>query len=287
VMEAVEASDPVASSALEEAISYLAVGIANLSRTFRPDMIVLGGYMFEWGSHVPEKLEVAVHRRPRLFGMNPLHVVVGELGGKACSIGAGTLVLENFFGVPQQVMAPVAASQLPEPSFEHTLVWPRQAENGKIIKPSTVPVAWAGNLQPAVSRVRVGDPISITVDVRPAEGGFDSPPDVKVLLHWDRVSLYGANWATPKNSPMQLLDQNDGEFRYGITLGTLPPGRYEFAAHVLGKNDIWVRSQEEHGESNGRVEVIPSRAVADVQGILENYPLSGKEADRPKALVER
>jgi glucokinase len=286
IMEAVEANDGFASNALDEALDYLAIGVTNVSRTFRPNMIVLGGYMFERGYSIAERLQEAIAKRPDLFGMTPRDIVVSKLGGKACTIGAGTLVLENFFGVAQQVMAPAATSQLPEPSFESTPIWPQAAAYAAAVQTSTVRLESAGNLQPALSRVRAGDPISITVDVRLQKESRDTPPDVKVLLHWDRVALYGGHWATPKNSPMRLISEKDGVLRYGVTLGSLPSGRYEFAAHVLGKNDIWVRIPDEHGESNGRVEVLPSRAAADRQEHEDDYQLSGKEAERPKALVE-
>jgi predicted NBD/HSP70 family sugar kinase len=286
VMEAVLADDPIATAALDDALNFLAIGISNLSRAFRPGMIVLGGYLFERDSTIHERLMQAIDRRPLLFGMKPLHVVAGELGGKACCIGAATLVLENFFGVAQQVMAPVATSQLPEPAFERTLVWPRLAERGLVLEPSNTRIISAGNLQPHYSRVRSGEPISVTVDVRveqPAERA-----GVKALLHWDRVALFGGHWATPKNSPMQLVSAEDGRLRYGVTLGTLPPGRYEYTAHVLGVNDFWVRINQPGLESNGRVEVLPTRAAALGRGNNgTQYTSSRKEAVRPKKLVER
>lgn len=285
VTEAVEANDPIAVAALEDALSYLAVGITNLSLMFRPNLIVLGGYLFERDLGMAERLQSLMSQRPTLFGMKPVEMLVGELGGKACGIGAGTLVLENFFGVAHQVITPSATPQLPEPSFEQPPEWP--TERGAVIKTSTVRLEWAGNLQPVHSRIRSSDSLAVTVDVRLAGKSIELPPDVKVLLHWDRVGLFGGHWVTPKNSPMQLIEQSEDVLRYGLTLGSLPPGRYEFAAHVMGKNDMWVRSNDEHGESNGRVEVIASRAAADRQESGNNYSLSGKEADRPKALVER
>jgi len=287
IMEAVERGDPFATDALNDALSYLAIGISNLSRMVRPSMVVLGGYMFERGDGIVERLESEIGRRPSLFGMRPNRVTVGELGGKACSIGAGTLVLESFFGEAQQVIAPPIPTEVPEPSFEGTLVWPQEAEHGFVVKVSAVRIQSASDLRPAFSRIRSGEPLSVTVDVRLADSASETPPDVKVLLHWDRVALFGGNWATPKNSPMQLIDEKDGVLRYGVTLGSLPPGRYEFAAHVLGKNDIWVRTHDEHGESNGRVEVIASRAAADRSDDDNNYSLRGKEEARPKALAER
>jgi predicted NBD/HSP70 family sugar kinase len=286
VMEAVDAQDAIATGALDEALAYLAIGVTNLSRQFRPGMIVLGGYLFERGSGIEDRLRAAIERRPALFGMTPVQVHGGQLGGKACCIGAGTIILENFFGVAQQVISPTTLSQLPQPSFEHTLVWPQLAEEGAVFTPSKARIAWAGNLQPDHSRVRGGDPISVTVDVR-IDGAPDETDPVKALLHWDRVSLFGGHWATPKNSPMHLISSEDGSLTYGVTLGSLPPGKYEYTAHVLGANDIWVRASHQKEENNGRVEVIPTRAAVSDSGNMEEHSKGGKEAERQKQLVQR
>ena len=221
--------------------------------------------------------------------MNTVEIVSGDLGGKACCIGAGTLVLENFFGVAHLVMAPTAASHLPEPAFESTVVWPQLAELGAVLKPSNIRVAWAGNLQPEFLRIRTGEHFSVTVDVRlETEAGANDAESVNALLHWDRVGLFGANWTTPKNSPMRLLSQHEGVLTYGVTLGSLPPGRYEFTAHVLGANDIWVRTTRQSEENNGRVEVIPARAAAVGRGSSEtDQPARRKEADGQRELVKR
>ena len=286
VMEAVDVDDPIATAALDEALSYLAIGVTNLSRQFRPGLIVLGGYLFERGKGIDQRLKAAVDRRPALFGMTPAGVVQGELGGKSCCIGAGTLVLENFFGVAQQVMSPAATSQLPEPTFEQTVIWPQRAEHGAILKPSSVRIAWAGNLQPEYSRVRSGEHVPVTLDVRLKDAAADEAEDVEVLLHWDRVALFGANWATPKNSPMHLVSKQDDLLTYGATLGSLPPGKYEFTAHVLGANGIWVRTSRKEEENNGRVEVIPARvAGSDFASSSEGQPVRRKEAKLQKELV--
>jgi predicted NBD/HSP70 family sugar kinase len=286
VMEAVHANEPLAASALDDALNFLAIGITNLSRELRPDMIVLGGYLFERDGAIYDRLIQALERRPPLFGMKPLQVVPGELGAKARCIGGGTLVLENFFGAAQRVMSPVAASQLPEPAFEHTPVWPQVSAAPGPVGPANARIAWAGNLTPHLARVRTGEPVPVTVDVRledPAQSA-----GLKVLLHWDRVGLFGGHWATPKNSPMQLTSDNDGVLRYGVTLGTLPPGRYEYAAHVVGANDLWVRGERPNNENNGRVEVLPARVAALDRGVRREETMTvRKEADRQNEVAKR
>ena len=259
ISEAVAGGDPVATAAVEEAIAYLAVGIANVIRQFRPQILVLGGQFFDQGPGTFERLLAALEGRPSFFDSAPTRVVIGELGSRAPSIGAGTLILEHFFGIAHQVMSSEPLPQAAEPAFEDTLVWPRRAEEGILLTRSSVKVVSAGNLQPGFHRVRAGEPIKVTVDVLLGDCAQEDATQVKALLHWDRVSLFGGNWPSPKNSPMQLLETNGRKATYGLTLGSLPPGKYEFTAHVLGANDIWVRA-DAPGEVNGRIEVLANRS---------------------------
>ena len=119
----------------------------------------------------------------------------------------------------------------------------------------------AGNLRPAFARVLPGEPITVSVDVELEGDGAQTQTEVKALLHWDRVAQFGGNWPNPRNSPMHLVQEDGPDARYAITLGTLAPGKYEFTAHVLGANDVWVRV-EGPDERNGRVEVLPQRAMS-------------------------
>jgi hypothetical protein len=176
-------------------------------------------------------------------------------------VGAATLVLENFFGVAQQVISSEPLADAPEPAFESSVVWPRQAEDGILLTPSKTKVRWAGNLQPVMTRARAGEPIHVTLDVKLNEQDRESDTGIKVVLHWDRVTLFGGNWPSPKNSPMQLSRRNGDITTYAMTLGSLPTGKYEFAAHVLAKNDLWIRA-DAAGERNGRFEILPTRVFA-------------------------
>ena len=288
VMEAVDRQDPIATAALDEAISYLAICVSNVCRLFRPDMIVVGGQLFEHGGTTFERLQAALERRPAFFGMEARPVVLGDLGARAACVGAATLVLENFFGVAQQVMTSEPLSRVPQPAFEHTLVWPERAENGVVFVPGNVGIDWAGSLRATESRVRSGEPITVMVDVKLDAGDSAKVSEVKALLHWDRVALFGGNWTNPKNSPMHLISSDRGEATFGVTLGSLPPGKYEYAAHVLGSNDIWVRTSNPIENTNGRVEVLPSRAAAFEGEIdLEPQKTTRKEAGPSKEQAVR
>ena len=261
ISEAVAQRDPVAVSAVEEAIAYLAVGITNIMRQFRPQVIVVGGQLFDQDAWTFERLLIALEKRSSFFGAPPSKVVLGELGIRAPSVGAATLILENYFGVPEQVMSSEPFAQRAEPAFEHTQVWPRRAEEGVVLTRSDVRIISAENLKPHFCRVRSGDPVSVTVDVLLEGKAAERATDVKALLHWDRVALFGASWPSPKNSPMQLMSTNGSRASFGMTLGSLPPGKYEFAAHVLGANDLWVRP-DGPSDANGRVEVLANRSFS-------------------------
>jgi glucokinase len=274
ISEAVAAGDPVASAALDDAVAYLAVGISNVIRQFRPEAIVLGGQIFHGGLDVFARLQSALHHRAPFYGVAPTPLLLGDLGMRAPAIGAAGVVLERFFGVPQQVMSSEPQARAAEPTFEGVLVWPRRAEDSVLLTRGDGDIRAAGNLQPVMSRVRSGDPLTVTLDVELAHEPAEADTGVKALLHWDRVALFGGHWPAPKNSPMQLLCVDGKIATYGITLGALPTGKYEYAAHVLGRNDVWVRA-DGPGEQNGRLEVLPNRAFASRDGQAVRRSLDG------------
>ena len=126
VLEAIAAGDAVASSALDEALGYLSIGLANIDRQLRPACIVLGGEMFADQHEVFERLVEIRRRRQPFFGVEPAPVLLGELGSQAVCIGAATLVLEAFFGTPEHVISAERRTGNTEPAFERTPVWPHQ-----------------------------------------------------------------------------------------------------------------------------------------------------------------
>jgi len=278
VSEAASNGDPVARAAIDEAVSYLAVGISNVMRQFRPRMVVLAGELFDQGYRVFDRLTNTLNGRPPFYGSSPSLVLMGLLGPRAPSIGAATLVLETFFGVPEQVMSSAPVRHPLEPAFDQTPVWPDQAEDGILLTRSTIKVLSAGNLQPVFSRIRSREPVTVTVDVL-LDGSSREAEHVKALLHWDRVALFGGSWPNPKNSPMHLVSSVGARATFGVTLGSLPPGKYEFAAHVLAADDLWVHPGESTNV-NGRIEVLADRSSVS-QHLRPDEPLTGqgKEVD--------
>jgi predicted NBD/HSP70 family sugar kinase len=269
ISDAVAAGDVIATAAVDEAIRYLAVGVANIALQFRPSLIVVGGQLFDYGDAAFDRLQAALSTSLGVFGAPPTPIALGELGPGAPSIGAASLILEGFFGVPQQVIASSPPAQSPAPSFEETPIWPRRAEQAALLATSAATVVSADNLRPAFTRVRAGDPVTVMIDVVLDGEAAEKAQQVKTLLHWDRVTRFGTPWPNPKNSPMQLAGTDGARATYTVTLASLPSGMYEFTAHVLGRNDIWI---PENGlpELNGRVEVVLTRA--ELSRRIDNAP---------------
>ncbi|MGI8549853.1 MAG: ROK family protein [Dehalococcoidia bacterium] len=251
VLDAVEDGDPIATASLNEALAYLAAAIVNLDRQLRPGTIVVGGELFSHRHEVFQRLQEAVAGRPQLYDAPAPRLVLGELGAGAAAVGAGALVLEDFFGAPEDVISADRAASEMEPVFEQLLVL-SDAEVAGNVRPALVGIVSAGNLEPMVARLEAGESLTVRLDVELDNANLDREPDVKVLLHWDRVPLFGSSWPSPKNSPMRLIQRDGARVTYELELDALPPGKYEYAVHALGANDIWVPGARER---NGRAEV--------------------------------
>lgn len=263
IADAVERGDPVTTRVVDEALDYLAIGVSNVASLLRPDTIVVGGELFDQESSTFERFRAAVaRRRTRIPIANMLRC--GDLGATAAPVGAATLVLEDFFGVPEHVMRSEPEPEATELAFESPLIWPEHSEDSVLLAPTETTVVRAENLQPMTARIRSGEPITVTVDVTLDRAVAVDHTGVKTMLHWDRVALFGGHWPNPKNSPMQCISTDGTTATYSVTLGSLPPGKYEFAAHIVGANDIWVPTVGAR-EPNGRLEVLPSRVFAREQ----------------------
>lgn len=262
VAQAYERGDRIVGSIVDQSLAYLSLGVANIISLLQPARIVLGGRLFDEISSAYDGFMRSLDSR-QFQGCSDC-VVRGEFGSVAAALGAGTLVLEDFFGIPEQVMSMEPLSDAAEPSFDAPLVWPLQAAESDLRASSDTTVLSVANLRPPQSRVPFGEPVTVTVDVTLDRQAAEADTGVKALLHWDRVAVFGGNWPNPKNSPMHRMAYRGTSVTYSITLGSLPPGKYEFAAHVIGANDAWVPTAGAR-EPNGRLEVLESRVFAREQ----------------------
>lgn len=274
IAQALERGDHVVGSIVDQSLAYLSVGVANVISLLQPARIVVGGRLFD---EIPSAYTRFLHALTarHIEGVAD-SVVRGEFGAVTAPLGAATLVLEDFFGIPEHVMSMEPLSETAEPSFDSPLVWPLEAGESDLLSSSETTIVAAGNLQPPLSRVPFGEPVTVTVEVTLDREAEEADSGVKALLHWDRVGVFGGNWPNPKNSPMHRMSHRDDTVTYSITLGSLPPGKYEFAAHIIGANDVWVPTAGAR-EPNGRLEVLESRVFAREQAQQRK---GRKEAER-------
>ncbi len=92
IKKALDAGDPGVAEVIEQAATFLGIGMAAMVNTFDPEMIVIGGGLVEkLGSSITHTAEATMRRRamPRLVQ----EVVVAEaaLGDDAVILGAADL----------------------------------------------------------------------------------------------------------------------------------------------------------------------------------------------------
>lgn len=102
VLTGLEQGDEACRTALDDAISHLAVGIANVFTVFGPDRVVIGGGVAEAGDRLLDPLRVAVRNRLTLVPPEAVQIVAAELGPFAGAVGAalasqGSLVGDAAF----------------------------------------------------------------------------------------------------------------------------------------------------------------------------------------------
>ncbi|GGO29683.1 sugar kinase [Microbispora rosea subsp. aerata] len=90
------------SPVVEETITYLGVGLANLVNLINPEKIVIGGWV---GIQLGESLLPEIRRATAANSLAEPYaatsIVLGRLGPDAVALGAATLVLEEFLNAPQ------------------------------------------------------------------------------------------------------------------------------------------------------------------------------------------
>ena len=88
VIEAAEAGDPASVAALDRAVTYLGIGIANILTMVGPERIVIGGGAATAGDALLDPIRTAVKDRVTLLPPDQIEIVAAELGYEAGAIGA-------------------------------------------------------------------------------------------------------------------------------------------------------------------------------------------------------
>lgn len=109
IIRAALSGDPTARSIIENAGSFLGIGIANLVNVFNPGLIVLGGDLVAAGDLLLNAVRAAVVRRAMPKAASEVEITISSLGDDAVAIGAATLAMQNAFQ-PSNLMQTLKAN---------------------------------------------------------------------------------------------------------------------------------------------------------------------------------
>jgi hypothetical protein len=120
------------------------------------------------------------------------------------------------------------------------------------------------NLNPSGNTPQTIDTLSalfVTVDVF-AAGVTPAPgagPGIQCSLHYGQVPAFGGSWNNTTDFPMAFVADVAGSDRYGVNMGPLPAGLYEYTAWCSGDGGAtrqWANIAATGG--NGKLTVVPT-----------------------------
>lgn len=97
IFKAADNQDPLAIQLLQDMGRYLGIALANLVNLLNPTKIILGGDILPGLEHILPILQTTVHSRAMEIPAHKLIIEPIKLGVNAVSIGAVSLILEEFF----------------------------------------------------------------------------------------------------------------------------------------------------------------------------------------------
>lgn len=96
VMDAARSAYPPAEKLADEAILYLSMGIANLVSVLDPEMIVLGGGLFQTGGWLLDRIRIEFARWAQPIAARRVRIELSSLGENAGLYGAARIALDNL-----------------------------------------------------------------------------------------------------------------------------------------------------------------------------------------------
>jgi predicted NBD/HSP70 family sugar kinase len=112
--------DPVSAQVLDEVVTYLGAGIANLVNLFNPERVVVGGWL---GRALSDPLLPAIREAAKVNALrlpySGVQIVKAELGQDAVALGGATLPIAQLLNTGA---TPLAAPGLTRRHFSRTLV---------------------------------------------------------------------------------------------------------------------------------------------------------------------
>jgi glucokinase len=94
IADLAQQGDQVASSLLDQAMTYLGIGISNLITVLSPQRVILGGGVTKIGEQLFEHVRKVVRERVRLVPIEKIAIVPAKLGGDSVLFGGFSLADE-------------------------------------------------------------------------------------------------------------------------------------------------------------------------------------------------
>ncbi len=95
LIEAAKAGDASALGLVEEGASYIGMGIANIISTLNPEIVVLGGGLFQSGKWLLDLVQKQAMRWAQPFAAERVRIELSSLGEGAGLCGAARIALDN------------------------------------------------------------------------------------------------------------------------------------------------------------------------------------------------
>jgi glucokinase len=101
VVEAAKRDDSLAKTLIESAIRFLSMGIANIVSILNPEIVVLGGGLFQAGQFLVEPIRNEFKKWAQPLAARQVRLVLSELGEDAGLYGAGKLAWKHWEDIRQ------------------------------------------------------------------------------------------------------------------------------------------------------------------------------------------
>ncbi len=96
VVQSAVAGDSRATDLIDEVVVYLGMGVANLVSTLDPEMVVLGGGLFQAGEYLAERVRREFVRWCQPFAARRVRIELSTLGDRAGLMGAARIAMDSF-----------------------------------------------------------------------------------------------------------------------------------------------------------------------------------------------
>jgi N-acetylglucosamine repressor len=100
VLEAARNGDKTCAALVEQAVTYLGLGLANLVNLFNPSVLIIDQRLNLAGDAILEDILRVVQRQALRRATRHLAIRFGNLGNEAVVLGAASIVLEKYFEIP-------------------------------------------------------------------------------------------------------------------------------------------------------------------------------------------